>query len=452
MRTILICTLCFISLLSCNKQEEWLDIKSNRADVTPTTIKDFQSILDYPDFMNDGHPGIPLASSDNYYVLSTTWQADASYSKNAYVWAAKDFYLNVASVNDWSAPYTTVEYANIALDGLRKITPTTDNQQAWNICKGAALFYRSFAFFNLVSTFAKQYNAATAATDLGIPLRLNADVNERSVRASVQDTYDRIINDLKEALPLLPAVPLYQTRASTFAVNALLARVYLSMRDYVNAGLHADKALSGSHTLLDFNTLSTTVSYPMPAFPLNPEIIFYAKANTFSLASTNAICDSVLVRSYTLNDLRKNCFYSAVPAFKGGYAGGSTTFAGLAINEQYLIKAEVYARAGNTTEAMQALNTLLGKRWKTNTFVPYTASSAANALDQVIAERRKELPFTGMLRWIDLRRLNTDSRYAVTLTRNLNNQIYTLPPNDQRYVLPIPDLEIKLSGIQQNPR
>jgi hypothetical protein len=203
MRTILICTLCFISLLSCNKQEEWLDIKSNRADVTPTTIKDFQSILDYPDFMNDGHPGIPLASSDNYYVLSTTWQADASYSKNVYVWAAKDFYLNVASVNDWSAPYTTVEYANIALDGLRKITPTTDNQQAWNICKGAALFYRSFAFFNLVSTFAKQYNAATAATDLGIPLRLNADVNERSVRASVQDTYDRIINDLKEALPLI---------------------------------------------------------------------------------------------------------------------------------------------------------------------------------------------------------------------------------------------------------
>jgi hypothetical protein len=57
-----------------------------------------------------------------------------------------------------------------------------------------------------------------------------------------------------------------------------------------------------------------------------------------------------------------------------------------------------------------------------------------------------------MLRWIDLRRLNTDSRYAVTLTRNLNNQIYTLPPNDQRYVLPIPDLEIKLSGIEQNPR
>jgi hypothetical protein len=56
----------------------------------------------------------------------------------------------------------------------------------------------------------------------------------------------------------------------------------------------------------------------MPTFPNNPEIIFY-QANTFTLASTNAIADSLLVRSYTLNDLRKNFFYTAVPAFKGSY-------------------------------------------------------------------------------------------------------------------------------------
>jgi hypothetical protein len=44
--------------------------------------------------MNDLHPGMPLASADNYYVLSTTWQADASYAKNVYNWASGDFYLN----------------------------------------------------------------------------------------------------------------------------------------------------------------------------------------------------------------------------------------------------------------------------------------------------------------------------------------------------------------------
>jgi hypothetical protein len=452
MRTILIYMSCFVFLLACNKQEEWLDIKSNRPDVTPTTIKDFQALLDNPDIMNDLHPGTPLASADNYYVLSTTWQADASYSKNVYNWASGDFYLNASSVNDWTGPYITTEYANIVLEGLNKIPQTPENLQAWNNCKGAALFYRAYSFFDLANTFAKPYNATTAATDLGIPLRLSADINERSVRASVQETYDRILTDLKEALLLLPATPLYQTRPSTFAANALLARAYLSMGDYVNAGLHADKALASTYKLVDFNTLSTTVSYPMPAFPNNPEIIFFTKCNSFTLASTNAISDSVLVRSYGSNDLRKNFFYTAVPGFKGSYTTSSGTFGGLAINEQYLIRAEAAARAGNATNAMQDLNTLLVKRWKTNTYVALTATSAANALDQVIAERRKELPFTGILRWIDLRRLNSDSRYAVTLTRILNNQTYSLPPNDPRYVLPIPDLEIKLSGIQQNPR
>jgi hypothetical protein len=48
MRTILICMCCLIFLFACNKQEEWLDVKSNRADVTPTTIKDFQALLDIP--------------------------------------------------------------------------------------------------------------------------------------------------------------------------------------------------------------------------------------------------------------------------------------------------------------------------------------------------------------------------------------------------------------------
>jgi len=51
-----------------------------------------------------------------------------------------------------------------------------------------------------------------------------------------------------------------------------------------------------------------------------------------------------------------------------------------------------------------------------------------------------------------LRRLNLDIQRAITLKRNLNGVLYTLPPNDARYVLPVPDLVIQLSGIQQNPR
>jgi hypothetical protein len=100
---------------------------------------------------------------------------------------------------------------------------------------------------------------------------------------------------------------------------------------------------------------------------------------------------------------------------------------------------------------MNDLNTLLMTRWKTGTFVPYQAANADDALQQILTERKKELLFRGT-RWADLRRLNKDSKFAMTLTRIINGVTYTLPPNDPRYAMPIPDNEISLSGIPQNAR
>jgi hypothetical protein len=68
-----------------------------------------------------------------------------------------------------------------------------------------------------------------------------------------------------------------------------------------------------------------------------------------------------------------------------------------------------------------------------------------------LAERRKELIYRG-IRWSDLRRLNRDSRFGIILTKTLNGVTYSLLPNDKRYVLPIDEIEIRLSGIQQNNR
>lgn len=452
MKYLSLALLLLCGLQSCKKQEQWLDVKSNRSDVTPTTLKDFQALLDNNDVMNDTHPGMPIVSSDNYYVTYNTWLSETSYARNLYIWKKDDLYMGFSAINDWNGPYTTVEYANIVLEGIQKITQTPANQLAWNNCRGSALFYRAFAFFSLVNVFAKPYDAATASTDPGIPIRLSADVNERSVRASVADTYTRILTDLKEALTLLPDVPQYKTRPGALAVQALLARVYMAMGDYANAGAAADKVLSGPYQLLDYNTVSTTASYPMPNPLQNNEILFFARGVAFSFAVYFSITDSTLLASYTTNDLRKTAFYNSAGLFDGGYTQLPTLFAGFALNEIYLIRAEASARAGNAPAAMQDLNTLLQKRWKSGTYVNRTAANATDALDQVLTERRKELPFTGMIRWMDLRRLNTDSRYAVTQTRLLNGQAYTLPPNDLRYVLPIPEIEIRISGIEQNPR
>jgi hypothetical protein len=96
----------------------------------------------------------------------------------------------------------------------------------------------------------------------------------------------------------------------------------------------------------------------------------------------------------------------------------------------------------------------LRMRWKKNgsvsTYADQTAIDAADAISKIILERRKDMPFTW--RWQEIRRLNKEMKYAITITRIINGITYTLPPNDNKYVMPIPESETRLSGIIQNPR
>ncbi|WP_143754113.1 hypothetical protein [Chryseobacterium sp. 52] len=55
------------------------------------------------------------------------------------------------------------------------------------------------------------------------------------------------------------------------------------------------------------------------------------------------------------------------------------------------------------------------------------------------------------LRWSDLKRYNSDGA-NITLTRTVNGQTNTLPPNYLRYAVAIPEDIITLTGMSQNPR
>jgi hypothetical protein len=125
-------------------------------------------------------------------------------------------------------------------------------------------------------------------------------------------------------------------------------------------------------------------------------------------------------------------------------------FSGLATDEVYLIKAECLARTGNYTQAMNVLNQLLVTRYKSGTFVPIVAANAQEALDTILAERRKELPFRG-LRWSDLRRLNLEGRNII-VNRFVNGENYELLPKSNRYVLPIPENVKVLGQVEQYER
>lgn len=432
---------------SCSKK---LDIKPNQSFLIPSTLQDFQALADNAT-MNTSLPQLGEAGADNYYLLDARWISMSETDAETYVWA-KDLNLGL-TVNDWNQSYSKVFYANAILEGLAKLS--TSDTVAYNTVKGSALFNRAHAFYLLAQLFCKPYMQNTASGDVGLPLKLSADINDQVSRSTVKQTYDRIILDLKESELILPSTSPYKTRPTKAAADALLARVYLSMSDYEQALSYANKALNIYSTLLDYNLLNPAASNPFTLY--NAEVIFHGQfliGNIFSPG--NYYVDSTLYASYNNDDLRKIVFFNTPSGgrvtYKGSYSGNYYyLFGGIAVDEIMLIAAECYARKGMTTEALTLLNGLLEKRWKQGSFVPFTAGTAAEALNIILSERRKELLFRG-LRWTDLRRLNQDAAYAITLSRKIDNQVYNLPPNDLRYVYPIPDQEINLSGITQNPR
>jgi len=447
----------FVIAAGCGKKD-FLDAPPASDLFIPTTLDDFQAILDKEIVINETLALGELAS-DNYYLPYTFWQGLNIKERNAYMWAP-DTYQGLGNVSDWNLPYQQVFYANVVLDGIDKVAVTDANLQRWKAIKGAAYFVRGYAFYNLAQVFAPVYDNATAANDLGIPLRLTPGVDEPSVRASVKDTYNQVLSDLAEANTLLPAaIPFNnRNRPSQPAAMALLARVYLSMRVYDKAGACADSCLRLYNTLIDYNSVSTTAPTPFNKVN-NTEAMYQSRLLSTTqvlkgFTVTNCIIDSGLYRSFDINDLRRQVFFninaSNLPNAKGTYTNGIYCFNGLATDEVYLTRAECYARAGNIQAAMDDLNTLLINRWKAGSFTPFTATSSAQALNYILTERRKELFFRG-LRWTDLRRLNKEG-YNITLTRVLNGQSYQLLPGDLRYVFPIPPDVITLGGITQNPR
>lgn len=443
-----------IIISSCRK--DWLDVKTRQDLAIPSTLKDFQALLDNASgfsfgAMNSTSPGLGMIGGEEFYITDANYTARAQIEKNAYTWNKQFPYV---SVLDWTKAYGSVVVCNIILEGLTKIQLPSSNSE-YNNVKGQALFNRARTFYELTQIWAPPYDATTANSDLGIPIRLEADLNVRTVRSSVKENYDKIINDLIEAVDLLPLKALYKTRASKLAAFALLARIYLSMGLYDKAGYYADLCLTNYNVLLDYNQL--VASNAAPFSRMNNEVIFESQVLNYLTTGSNARIDQNFKNLYSTDDIRSIAFFGVsggLITFKGNYSGSSTQrFNGLATDEVYLIRAEYFARANKVKEAMDDLNNLLKTRWKkvngVTTYIDQIALNAEDALKKILIERRKQLIFRG-IRWSDLRRLNREDRFRITLTRTVVGQSYTLGPDSYKYTFPIPDDIISMTGISQN--
>jgi hypothetical protein len=280
-------------------------------------------------------------------------------------------------------------------------------------------------------------------------LKLTSDFNAPTIRANLEETYAQIITDLKNAMVLLPDLPVHVLRPSKSSCYALLARTYLSMRSYDSCLKYADLSLKIKSDLINYNSVASGNTYPFSRF--NEEDLFdniASRPNYYTFFYGQI--DTTLYDSYAENDLRKVLFFkqnSVGYYFTGSYAG-YYMYIGLATDEVYLMRAESYARLGNKDAALSDLNTLLETRWLNGTYVPFEASTSEDALGIILKERRKELVFSN-LRWMDIKRLNKEGA-NISLTRIINGNTYTLPPNDNRFALALPSDIIKMTGMPQN--
>jgi tetratricopeptide (TPR) repeat protein len=448
---------CLLWMAVCQGCKKFLDAKPDGSFDTLTSLDEFQAVLDHSN-SNGRSSAAGEIGTDLYYVEDLNFNNQISYEKKIYLWQKT---TEVTSDRSWAGQYNIINTANIVLNELPNAERMVGDEEEFNNIKGTALFLRAFHFHITSQIYTKPYNAATASTDLGLALRLEPDFKKVSVRGTLQETYDQILNDLKEASGLLPVVSFAKSRPSKPAAYAAIARVYMTMNKYDSAGKYADLSLGLYSRLTDFNTLSTTSNQPFPAPENNLEIMFtsYGSSSPGVTAPSVARIDSLLYKSYDSADLRRSIYFRAnTGALAGTYAYkaelrgqsfGGNVFSGLLTDEMYFTRAECYARAGNIEAAMADLNALLKTRWNKNVpYIDFSATSAKEATGIILQERKKGLLFRG-LRWMDLRRLSNDPDFAVTPKRIVNGVTYELPIS--AYTHQIPEYIIKLSGMQQNP-
>ncbi len=439
-----------LSLAACDK--DFLDAKPNKSLLVPKTLRDFQALLDYANNGMNATPYLCEVASDDFIISETSFLSYNETLRNSYLWNDKIY--SSPTVLDWETPYKQIFYANVVLDGIKDFS--LNNPEVRNL-KGMALYYRAWALFQLSQTFTSPFKGVNADKELGLPIRTESDVTIISPRSNLKETYEQIHSDILNSIQLLEVKQETLTRPSKAAAYGFMARLQLILQDYQKAKTYADSTLLINNNLLDYNTLDSAKSYPLPTIYLtnieNPEVLFISVLipNAYFL-NNNTLVDTALYNLYDKSDLRKILFYTNNKQFRGSYMGNRTLqFSGLATDETYLIRSEALVRMGDIEGGKKDLNTLLSNRFKKEKFLPIDIIDSDELLKVILNERRKELLSRG-IRWSDLKRLNQENKFEKVLYRKVNGKDYILEPDSKRYAFPIPDSEVVASGIPQNER
>lgn len=401
--------------------------------VIPEKVNEFELILNSEPLTSSFPQQIMYASDD---IMTPYTKLDDNPDANAYFWKTQLNNGVEASPAVWGSLYRSIYNTNVIISKVMNAVDGTEAKKKQIL--GEALTFRAAFYFDLATVYAKAYDPQTAGTDPGIPLVTSTDVTEKAPpRSSVKATFDTIIKNLKTASEYLPELSPSNARINKYVAYGMLARVYLYMQDYANAGLYADKALAAPHAILDYNDYFG--GYEIPPSEDNPEILWHRLTEDYA-AIFYITWSSQLIDTYSFDDMRKELLAVDYYGF-GEYLYGGPDYGtyGIGFPEMMLVKAEALARDNKIGEAMNMLNTLRVKRIMTDTYEPSTAATKEEALQLVLQERRWELAIKGP-RWSDMKRLDAQDRMPAVerLDMATGEVLETLEPNSTHYTFEIP--------------
>jgi tetratricopeptide (TPR) repeat protein len=466
----------FTALLLNSCKKEFLDVVPKGQLVAQAT-DDYDKILNSPDIYLYSFAGgwqSMVLMGDDVSAEGSYFSAASPMSQNAFNYAA-DIFRAQDNTFDLKLYTGNLYVINKVINEIDASTGGSAAQKS--ALKAEAMANRAWIYFQLINIYAKPYNSATAAQDLGFPIIRVADVNlGPHNRSTVAEVYDFIISDFKAAISSLPMQNKFATRFSKPAAEGLLAKVYLYMGRNPEALTLFNSAMAdvGTQTnpakLYDYNTEFASGGKFDPIGyngPNNAPGINYDDVTESVLARTfyngpysgNEFGNDFIVLSakaqalFSDSDLRMNFYGPYFPYSSPNPSGRLSKYAvnyskfGLQLSELYLLRAEANARLGNLSVAVSDLQYLREHRMPVNgAVVPAQASASKESLVRFIMEERiREFGAEGY-RWFDMRRCSIDPIFAgetynhILYNDQSSTNITTIPLPANRLTLRLPPI------------
>jgi len=366
----------------------------------------------------------------------------------------------------WATGYKIILNVNNVINNIEVDESTTERYKQ---LIGECYFYRATTFFDMARIFS--YPPSHGLGNNGLILRTRLDHEDAQARATVGETYDQIISDLKRGVELMTTRPAETTKyGNKYAALGFLSRAYLFTEEYDLVVETANKLLDGNSPFeLDsrenyIGALQNSADSKEALF-----ILYHTDAENRSTGAIGSMYNGDggwgevypsepfynLVRKYP-NDVR-NEFIIDFPGenypgtsfekryvTKFSYQSGIPTLHSpifIRLSEVLLNRAEAYAHLGQDQNALNDVNTIRERAGLIGdelvTMGNLASHGFTSVLDAVLNERRLELAFEGHRR-DDLLRNKIDLNRSYKSAQNVDGSSDIYPFNGPRQIYYIP--------------